>query len=75
MEPNCSGVAFSVSSIALQNKWTCTDPVKVYTEKQSYFVTNRSRSSRRVKVFISKESDEVSAFLFISVHDPGQASF
>lgn len=61
MEPDFSDVAFSVSSITLQNKWTSTDPAKVYTEKQSYFVTNRSRCSRKVKVSISKKSDRVSA--------------
>jgi hypothetical protein len=55
-------LVFSVSSITLHNRWKPTEPVK---EKYHYTVTNISGCSKKIKVCISKKSDNVSLFLML----------
>ena len=52
-----ANIALSASTIVLQNKFKAERDPK---EKCTYFITNKSRYSRRIRVSLSDKTDSVS---------------
>ena len=68
MEAFTNDIVFSVSSITLHNGWK--SPNTVHTGgKYNYFVSNRGVCSQRVRVSLSKTSDNVSRTIVPGCHN------
>lgn len=64
-----TSISFSAGSINLYNRWKSLSSCSMRKagEKYNYFVTNRGVSSKRVRLTMSKKSNDVSFVLTSSI--------
>lgn len=68
-----TAIIFSAGSITLYNRWkslsSCSTKMPLNVEeKYNYFVTNRGVCSKRVRLSMSKKSDDVSFTLTLFIY-------